>query len=112
MERVCHRAVIIHRGQLLWDGSIADLRRRHVKSKRLMLWSESERLTLDLPGVSVLAARPYYTEIQLEPGTTPIGALVEAASRQGMLHDLAIEDTPLDEVIRSVYRDADGRAAS
>jgi ABC-2 type transport system ATP-binding protein len=112
MERVCHRAVIIHRGRLLWDGSIADLRRRHVKSKRIMLWSESEHLALDLPGVRVLAARPYYTEIELEPGTTPVGALVDAASRQGLLHDLAIEDTPLDEVIRSVYRDADGRPAS
>jgi ABC-2 type transport system ATP-binding protein len=111
MERVCHRAVIIHRGRLLWDGPIADLRRQHVKSKRIMLWSESEHLRLDLPGVRVLAARPYYTEIELEPGTTPVGALVDAASRQGVLHDLAIEDTPLDEVIRSVYRDADGRAA-
>jgi ABC-2 type transport system ATP-binding protein len=111
MERVCHRAVIIHRGRLLWDGPIADLRRRHVKSKRIMLWSESEHLTLNLPGVRVLAARPYYTEIELEPGTTPVGALVDAASRQGVLHDLAIEDTPLDEVIRSVYREADRRVA-
>jgi ABC-2 type transport system ATP-binding protein len=87
IERVCHRAVIIHRGRLLWDGSIADLRRRHVKSKRLMLWSESERLTLDLPGVSVLASRPYYTEIQLEPGTTPIGALVAAIRCRSALRD-------------------------
>jgi ABC-2 type transport system ATP-binding protein len=112
VERVCHRAVVIHHGRLLWDGAIADLRRTHVKSKRIMLWSESEHLTLDLPGVRVLAARPYYTEVEIESGTTPVGALVDAASRQGVLHDLAIEDTPLDEVIRSVYRDADRRVRS
>jgi len=112
MERVCHRAVIIHQGRVLWDGSIADLRRRHVKSKRITIWSESEHLTLDLPGVRVLAARPYYMEVELEPGTTPVGAVVDAASRQGVLHDLAIEDTPLDEIIRSVYRDAEARSTS
>lgn len=112
IERVCHRAVVIHEGRLLWDGSIADLRRRYMKSKRITLWSESERLTLDLPGVRVLTARPYYTEVELTPGTTPVGAVVDAAVRQGPLHDLTIEDTPLDEVIRGLYGEADrGRSS-
>jgi hypothetical protein len=76
------------------------------------LWSEAESLSLDLPGVRVLAVRPYYTELELMPGTTPVGALVEAASRQGLLHDLAIEDTPLDDVIRHLYAEAErGRAS-
>jgi ABC-2 type transport system ATP-binding protein len=105
IERVCHRAVIINHGRLLWDGSLVDLRRRYVKSRRITLWSESERLTLDLPGVRVLASRPYFTEIELQANTTPVGAVVDAASRQGLLHDLAIEDAPLEEVIRNLYQE-------
>jgi ABC-2 type transport system ATP-binding protein len=112
IERVCHRAVIIHQGRIVWDGSLDDLRRRYMKSRRITLWSEAERLTLDLPGVRVLAARPYYTEIELLPATTPVGALVDAAARQGLLHDLTIEDAPLDEVIRHLYREADGGRSS
>ena len=104
IERVCHRAVVINHGRLLWDGPLPDLRRRYLKSRRITLWSESERLTLALPGVRVLASRPYFTEIELEAHTTPVGAVVEAASRQGLLHDLAIEDAPLDEVIRNLYQ--------
>jgi viologen exporter family transport system ATP-binding protein len=111
IERVCRRAIVIHQGRLLWDGPIDDLRRRYMKSKRMTIWSETERLTLDLPGVRVLAVRPYYMELELSPGTTPVGAVVDAASRQGLLHDLAIEDTPLDEVIRDLYRGADGAPA-
>src|SRR6185295_520553 len=95
-----------HQGRVVWDGSIAQLRRRFLKSRRMTLWSESERLALDLPGVRVLAARPFYTEIELTAGTTPVGAVVEAASRQGLLHDLTIEDAPLDEVIRDLYTSA------
>jgi ABC-2 type transport system ATP-binding protein len=108
IERVCHRAVIIHQGRLVWDGSIENLRRRYMKSRRITLWSESERLVLDLPGVRVLAVRPYYTELELTPGTTPVGAVVDAAARQGLLHDLTIEDAPLDEVIRDLYGQAEG----
>jgi ABC-2 type transport system ATP-binding protein len=112
IERVCERAVIIHQGRLLWDGAIDDLRRRYMTSRRVTLWSEAESLSLDLPGVRVLAARPYYTELELMPGTTPVGVLVDAASRQGLLHDLAIEDTPLDDVIRHLYAEAErGRAS-
>ena len=103
IERVCQRAVIIHQGRIIWDGSIQDLRRGYMKRRRITLWSEAERLAIDLPGVRTLAARPYYTEIELEAGTTPVGAVVDAASRQGLLHDLTIEDTPLDEVIRDLY---------
>jgi ABC-2 type transport system ATP-binding protein len=108
IERVCHRVVIIHQGRLVWDGSLDDLRRRYLKSKRITLWSESETLTLNLPGVRVLSMRPYCTEVELMPGTTAVGALVDAASRQGVLHDLAIEEPPLDELIRDLYREADG----
>jgi ABC-2 type transport system ATP-binding protein len=107
IERVCERAVILHQGRLLWDGPIAELRRRHLKSKRITLWSEMERLALDLPGVRVLASRPFFTELELTPGTTPVSAVVEAAVRQGPLNDLTIEDTPLDEVIRALYLAAD-----
>ena len=104
IERVCQRAIIINHGQLVWDGPLVDLRRRYLKSRRITLWSESERLTLDLPGVRVLGWRPYFTEIELDANTTPVGAVVEAASRQGLLHDLTIEDAPLDEVIRHLYQ--------
>jgi len=106
IERVCQRAVIINHGRLLWDGPLVDLRRRYLKSRRMTLWSESEHLTLDLPGVRVLSSRPYFTEIELEANTTPVGAVVDAASRQGLLHDLAIEDAPLDEVIRHLYQES------
>jgi len=44
MERVCTRVIVIHHGRLLWDGAIADLRRGYLKTKRITLWTEAERL--------------------------------------------------------------------
>jgi ABC-2 type transport system ATP-binding protein len=86
MERVCTRAIVINHGRLLWDGPIAALRRSYLKAKRVTLWSDAEHLELSLPGVRVLSSGSYRTELEI-----------------------AIEDTPLDDVIRALYAAADTR---
>jgi ABC-2 type transport system ATP-binding protein len=112
IERVCRRAIVMHGGRLLWDGALAELRRRYLGKKRIRLVSECERLSFALPGVTLIAEAPHRLELELAPGSAPVGALVDAALRQGALHDLTIEDAPLDEVIRALYRDAESRSSS
>ena len=106
MERVCTRAIVINHGRLLWDGAISGLRRGYLKSKRVTRWSESERLELTLPGVRVLSSASYRTELEIAPEITPLGQVVDAAQRQAAIRDMAIEDAPLDEVIRALYASA------
>jgi ABC-2 type transport system ATP-binding protein len=108
MERVCTRAIVIHRGRLLWDGPIAALRRSYLKGKRVTLWSEAEHLELTLPGVRVLSSASYRTELEIALEITTLGQLVDAALRQAPIRDMAIEDAPLDDVIRALYASAEG----
>ena len=113
MEKICDRVIVIHGGRLLWDGSIADLRRQYLTSKRITLWSESECLALALPGVRVISSGAYRTEVEVALDVTSVGHVVDAALKQGAVRDLAIEDAPLDVVIRALYASAEtGRAAS
>ena len=112
MERVCDRVIVIHRGRLLWDGAITALRRRYLKRKRITLWSEAEHLKLALPGVRVLSSGSYRTELEIALDVTPIGQVVDAASRQTTIRDMTIEDAPLDEVIRTLYAEAESRSAT
>jgi len=111
MERVCTRAIVINHGRLLWDGSIAALRRSFLKTKRVTLWSEAERLELSLPGVRVLSSGTYRTELEIALEITPLGQVVDAALRQAAIRDMAIEDAPLEEVIRALYAAADDNGA-
>jgi len=112
MERVCKRAIVIHRGHLLWDGPIAALRRSYLKAKRVTMWTEAEHLELSLPGVRVLSSGSYRTELEIALDITPLGQVVDAALRQAAIRDMAIEDAPLDEVIRALYATADSGSAS
>jgi ABC-2 type transport system ATP-binding protein len=110
IERVCERVIVIHRGRLLWDGPIADLRRRYLTTKRITVWSEAERLELHLPGVRVLSTGGYRTELEVALDVAAVGSVIDAAIAQSAVRDLAVEDAPLDAVIRTLYAEAEGRS--
>ena len=109
MESVCERVIVINHGRLLWDGPLERLRRSYLKGKRVTLWTEAERLDLRLPGVHVVSSRLHRTHLEIAFDTTPLGSVVDAAARQSLIRDMAIEDPPLDEVIRALYTNAEGR---
>jgi viologen exporter family transport system ATP-binding protein len=110
MERVCERAIVIHRGRLVWDGTIADLRRSYLTAKRVTVWSETESLVLALPGVRVVSSAAYRTELEVDVEIIDLGAVIDAAIQQGAVRDLAVEDAPLDEVIRALYAGVERRS--
>lgn len=105
IEQLCDRAIVIDRGRIVWDGVLADLRRRYVTTRRITIWSECEAVDVTLPGTRVVARRPHELEIELTPGPTTIAAIVEAAGRQGAVCDLAIADPSLEDIIRRFYAD-------
>ncbi len=112
MERVCTRAIVINHGRLLWDGEISGLRRGYLKTKRVTLWTESECVELALPGVRVLSSSSYRTELEIASEIAPLGQVVDAAQRQTAIRDMAIEDAPLDDVIRALYASAKPESVS
>ncbi|HEY2409227.1 MAG TPA: ATP-binding cassette domain-containing protein [Polyangiaceae bacterium] len=112
IERVCERAIVIHRGRVLSDGPLSDLRRGHLNTKRLTFWSDNAALTLALPGVRTIATLPYETRVEVELDVTPLGVVIDAALKQGTLRDLRIDDPPLDDVIRALYARAEGSIAA
>jgi len=81
-------------------------RRQYLTSKRVTIWSETERLHLAIPGVRVITAAGYRAEFDVALDVTTVGHVVDAALKQGSVRDLAIEDAPLDAVIRALYSTA------
>ena len=108
MESVCDRVIVIHHGRLLWDGALESLRRGYLKRKRVTLWTEADHLDLVLPGVRVVSSRRHRTDLEIGFDITPLGSVVDAAAKQGLVRDVAVEDPPLDEVIRTLYANAEG----
>ena len=108
IEQVCDRVVIIHRGRILLDASVGELKRRYLRSRRITLVTASEHVELPAAiGASLVSHVPHRTTVQIATGDAAVGALVDAVLRQTTLRDLVIDDPPMDEIIRSIYRNAD-----
>jgi ABC-2 type transport system ATP-binding protein len=107
IERICDRAIVIHRGRLVWDGTISELRRTYLATKRVTVWSEADRLDFELPGVRVVSSAACRTEVEITPAVVSLGQIIDVAMRQAPIRDLAVEDAPLDAVIQSLYADAE-----
>ena len=87
------------------DGSIVALCRSYLKSKTRDAVDRGEHLDLALLGSASFHRAPI-GQIEITPDVTP-GQLVDAALRQTTIRDMVIEDTPLEEVIRALYADAE-----
>src|SRR6185295_1472919 len=93
---------------ILLDASIDALKRRFLRSRRVTLVTAAERLDLSrLAGALLVTACAHRTTVEVSAGEASIGALVDAVLLQTTLRDMAIEDPPLDEVIRDLYAAAD-----
>ena len=110
IEQVCDRVVIIHRGRILLDTSIDELKRRYLRTRRVTIVTAAEQLDAAVwAGVraSVVAAVPHRTTVEVDASDAIVGILVDAVTKQTTVRDLIIDDPPLDAVIRDLYKAAD-----
>jgi ABC-type uncharacterized transport system ATPase subunit len=80
------------------------LRRDFLKMRSIVLATDEEHPTLDLPGVDAVASEPYRLTLAVDAKTTPIERVVEAALARLSLRDIVIENPPLETVIAAIYR--------
>jgi ABC-2 type transport system ATP-binding protein len=112
MERVCERAVVLHRGRVLLDRPVRELRRGHIRRKVVTLSTVEPSIRLaPLPGVREVSTEPHRTVLEVDTAATPVEAVVQAALAAGRLADLAVEDPPMEEIVRDVYAAANRGAA-
>lgn len=108
-EQVCDRVIVIDHGHVLFDESLATLRARFMRHKRVTLLGDAPDLQLDLPGVRVLEREPYRLRVEVDVRVTNVARVVEAALSRATLHDMSVEDPPLEEIIKTIY---DGTASA
>ncbi len=103
IERLCERVILIDHGRKLLDTSLHELRREYTRFKTLSLATEEESPTYDQAGVQVIEQAPHRLVLSVDVGVVPLEQVVAACFARFTLHDIAIEDLPLEEVIKTIY---------
>jgi ABC-2 type transport system ATP-binding protein len=108
MESVCERVIILHRGRVLVDQPLSELRRQHIRRKLLRLNTVEVDCQVELPGVRVVARRPHQVELEVDLDRAHVEQVVQHVMARARLHDLTVSDPPMDQIILELY----GRAGA
>jgi ABC-2 type transport system ATP-binding protein len=109
MERVCERVIVIHDGSILLDETLAQLRQRYIREKRITLQVAEAAPRLSLPHARVVESGPHRLVLELDVARMPVEALLQAVLRTLQVQDITIEDPPMDEIVAAIYREATAR---
>ena len=103
VEALCKRVVVIHHGQLLFDGQLSELVQRFSPHKTIVVEMESGRDDLSAYGEVVDSAEGRVSLRVPKAETAQVtGRLL---SEQPVL-DLTVEDPPIEDVIEQVFAEA------
>src|SRR5262249_6713021 len=104
IERICERVLVIDHGRMLLDQPLERLRTSLQRRRAVVLATDEERPVLALAGVEAIGAEPYRLTLSVDTAITRIERVVSAALERFTVRDLVIETTPLEELVKAIYR--------
>lgn len=104
IEKICKRVMVINHGQVILDTTVADLKRRYLRTKVVSARLGQPVAEFALPGVKVLKHREHGLKIQVDTTVTSVEAVLSALMDKTSLPDINITDPPLEEVIELIYQ--------
>lgn len=103
IEQVCDRVMILDKGAIIMDSPIRQLKKKFFKKKILTLVTETEALSLTLPGMKIIEAAKFHFVCEVDLNQTPIEKVIQEALKLTDLKDVTIEDPSMEEIIRELY---------
>jgi ABC-2 type transport system ATP-binding protein len=106
IERLCPRLVVIDRGTVLADGALDELRAEVAPERVLVIDLEKPSAELDgLPGVtsSRIELNGMRHHLTFRRAETTAAALISAVAARAEVHDLAVVEPEIDDVVRRLY---------
>jgi ABC-2 type transport system ATP-binding protein len=103
IERLCSRLLIVDHGRVIWDGGLDELKRRYGRQRTLVVDLEEAAPPLDVPGARVVRVDGPRQWLAFRRDETSVAELTAAVAARARLVDLAIEETQIEEIVRTIY---------
>jgi ABC-2 type transport system ATP-binding protein len=103
IERLCSRLLIVDHGRLIWDGGLEELKLRYGQERTMVVDLEEAAPPLEIPGARVVRVDGPRQWLAFRRDETSAAELTAAVAARARLVDLAIEETPIEEIVRRIY---------
>lgn len=103
IEEVCKRVIIINNGKIMLDDSMRNLKYHYLNKKIVEVNLKKDVKIEEKGGIKVLKAKNTMYKIEVDMNKTSMEELMSMFSADD-LQDISISTTPLEDVIKSIYR--------
>jgi ABC-2 type transport system ATP-binding protein len=103
IEALTERVIVIGKGTILADESLASLRRGALAERRLRIQFAGEPGAIDIPGVTVRQRLERSMELAFDPRTISAHHLIARVAGEFEVEDVHLEEPPIEEVIARFY---------
>lgn len=104
IEEICPRLIVVNKGELVYDGSVAELRRKLGQERQVVIEFREEPGDINLPGVMLLQEEGLRKTYLFSKHETGVFELVSQIAAKYYVEDVSIEHADIESVIRRLYQ--------
>lgn len=106
IEEVCKRVIIINDGKIVLDDSMRNLKYHHLNKKLVEVNLKNNVKIPEKDGIKVLKAKDTLYKIEVDMNKATMDDML-GMFKADDIQDITISSTPLEEIIKSIYRGKD-----
>ena len=103
VEALCSRVMVIGRGRILMDGTVAALRSRVSPERRLVVDLEDGCDSIEEREARVVRREGHRWHLGYDPARTPTAELINRIAANHGVRDLFVENPPIEEIVAELY---------
>lgn len=103
IEALCNRIIVIHEGEVYLDGTLDELRARVTRERRLIVDLADDNDEFHNANAELISREGRRVTLRFDPERTPAADLIAKVARDNDIHDLFVENPPIEEIIASLY---------
>ena len=103
VEALCSRVMVIGRGRILMDGTVAALRSRVSPERRLIVDLEDGCDSIGEMEARVVRREGHRWHLGYDPARTPTAELITRIAASHAVRDLFVENPPIEEIVAQLY---------
>lgn len=107
IEKICSRIIIIDHGQIIYDGSLDQIRAQYGTKRTLVVEFEGEVPDFSVPNAALAKSEGRKKWFAFNRFETSISPLIAHISARFPILDLTVEEPKIEEIVRTIYQ---GRA--
>lgn len=105
IEALAQRILLIGKGQKLYDGDLSALKSQYLTYKRVSVDYSGDGMEIWPEGTTLIRQSAERAELSVDLSRTSIPAVIQQLTNTLNIHDITVENQPIEEMIVSLYKE-------